>query len=685
MDLLKKIAVKTHRTAEDARRIADRSAVRAKYVLLTLFAVAFGVLFVPVITQQMSDWSSSSIQVAIPPESWKVIYHQAKGPCADNAFQNESCPANPNNAELWQSAESRADERHIKRVQEIYGKEFWIGTSISVDTLKKAHAARANNILLGYIRATYRIWVDGQFRFGGTRKFIEPIIIQVPMERLARDQPLHLAIQIYYDVEHPYPDFLQRGYGGEGFVSYSNIVSYQSFASTLYKARPFSLFIANILIASLFFLLWGSSKIKQEYFYMAMYCLINGVEHLLLIDLIQSRLDLGFFYGFNNTIRFLEGAFGLLLGLAFARTRRVFFQVGVPIAIVVPALIQTLLAETSSKFYFSAFQAKWLIPSFFLLGTFTCFIQAYYLFGQRRTGAFLPVRIRRLVFFGIGLAAIAALNVVVSHALISATNHLYWERFIHLLLVGFLAKIVFNEYYDQSLMIEKTPVSEYHKRPVLPSKISGTILVADLKSSEFFYKHRASNGEKENLVSIWRSYFYTSILKYNGFVIHKKGDEVIGFFDSDKCPDHTLSAVNAVKEMAQLSALLEQDFRSRNMYPSDAKEVCFRAALTTGDVKPVWEEMGKSREAYWEEAGNTSPFVESSRLLEIERSIAHPSSIRLIVPEKLVNELIRQDPELRVNFVLRSQIVKSKHDSSYEVAVFVPLQKNKVKLLKIAA
>ncbi|MBI3556841.1 MAG: hypothetical protein HY074_11310 [Deltaproteobacteria bacterium] len=683
---LREFARRTHQTAEDVQAKKNPVRIRGKYYLVSTLVLACAILFLPAVIQQLQDWHVAKPNVLIPKELWHVLYKQSSQPCAYGAAHQSGCTASPEEPSLWGSSTKRVDREHRSRVKT--SPEFWLGAQIPASILQSARQVRANHLLLGWIRAPYRIWIDGHYLLEGGRQEVDPIVIPLPIERLAQSAPLYIAIEIMPDSEHPFPDFLNTGMGEEGFITHERAASYTTFISLVNRVRPFSIFIANALIACMFLVFWHAAKSKQEYFYMAIYALVNALAQAKYIDLIFSRMSPDTNVKFNIYMRFLEGSFAMLVGLSFARFRRVIFRWTIPISLALPTLMIIALHDSETKQLFRETMMGRITPALYVLGALACLVQAYYLQAQKTRGTYLPQRILRLTLLAVGLTGLALVNVILSGGIASMTEHIYWYRFAHLGLVCFLSSIVFTEYSEREKLIAKTPVSEYHRRDELPAQIKGIMLVADLKSSEPFYRYRAEHSDGENLVAIWRAHFYTAIMKQGGTVISKKGDEIIGFFDGDKSPHPILSALTAVDEMEQASGLLEEGFRSRGVYPAGAKGFHFRAALAEGAIKPVWEEMGVgAREAYWEEAGDTTPFVEASRLLEFERKLASKdkTTTLVVVQEALATRLLETQPALGPKFTARAHAASDKHGSRYSIAAYDPTASAEAAPLKTAA
>ena len=67
-------------------------------------------------------------------------------------------------------------------------------------------------------------------------------------------------------------------------------------------------------------------------------------------------------------------------------------------------------------------------------------------------------------------------------------DHVIWSKIGHFIIIAYLGSIGLAEFRDQKLLIEKTPISPYHRLEHLPERLHGAILVIDLKNSEALLK-----------------------------------------------------------------------------------------------------------------------------------------------------------------------------------------------------
>jgi hypothetical protein len=635
---LRKFASRLARSHEETRQIDDPVSARAKIALFAGMGAVFGMIFVPFLMSHTSPWRGFHPDVRVPHETWNVLL--AHGVTAANV---ESA--------LWRSPLKRSDPDHTARLAAWQGERFWIGTRIDPSVLSEAYRARANHFALGRFNAFYRIWIDGRLMVEGEgRGEAEPVIIPLPMERLAVSEPLRIVISIDHTYGHYAPDLLNSLGGGVGFLTPAGTQTYRGLMSFWSNTRPLAFSIAYFTLAVLFFFLWRSSPREQEFYYVAIHLLVASFLQLRQMDVIDLTKQLNLHFGLGLVLEFYKAAFGMFMGLSFARTRRSVFKWGVPAAIAAPLLILPFLPGSLAKFVVYNFVRKWLVAPFYLAGATACAVQAVHLLRQRRRGSYLPVRITRLFLFAAGLAFVAAIYAIYAHSFVFAPNAVQslslWLGMEHYAIVLFLGYIAAAEIRHRALLSRTTPISAYHRRSRLPERVEGVLLVIDLKCSEPFYKDRAANEESEDLVGIWRSHVYAAAARHGGVIIHKKGDEVAVLFDRAALPHAAASALAALRDAAKASRILERDFSERALLPPGAIGFRFRAALSEGALKPGWEAIGSEREPTWEELPESEGLKKVARYFQQERGISGKAEeIVAVVPRELLAQESSAPPE----------------------------------------
>ncbi|MBI3557300.1 MAG: hypothetical protein HY074_13635 [Deltaproteobacteria bacterium] len=673
MSFLGEVAQAISRTSEDTQLIGDSTSVRAKYLLVGAILVPLLLLFVPLMVVEINNWDTGKPAISLSPQAWRAVYSASPESCDEVVLETAGCLANPGNPKLWTSVDSRADRGHAARVRALQGKEFWLGTTIDSQLLYQARKQETNQFILGYISASYRIWLDGAFLLEGNYANSHlPTVLTIPMERLQDSKPLKIALQIIHDVGSPVPDLL-GGPMGEGFSNVQQARYYTYKVLFWNETRPWFFFGANLLIAILFLFFWSATRKKQEYFYMALYALVHALIQIRSIDTVYRSLGYNMSAMLEVVLTTYEGAFGMFLGLSFARSRRAFFQWGLPLCLVLPWPILFLLHDPSSRLLFTQLMSRWVSPLMYAIGAGVCAIQATFLFSFQRKAPYLGVRIRRLLAFGLGLAALTLLYFAQASGLAQVTQYAVLYRFLHFGLVLFLCAIVVREYREQELLIEKTPVSEFHRRAVLPDKISGAVLVVDLKRAAELFRLGARLGDSGKLVNMCLSHLWTAVSNHGGFVLQTEGDQMRAFFPREHSPLPLAQALRAAGEMHAKLALVEQQFREQNLLASTESRLIFRGGLVEGELRPVWHNTGGVRHPAWAGVGDVCAMTEATRLMNLERQVPQAErETNVLVPESLAEQAPLQTPEFKDNWSLRHQDLAGKHDKRLQVAVYRP-------------
>ena len=238
-----------------------------------------------------------------------------------------------------------------------------------------------------------------------------------------------------------------------------------------------------------------------------------------------------------------------------------------------------------------------------------------------------------------------------------------WLGFEHFAVLIYLGAIALRDFRASTRLANRTPVSEYHRREVLPERLTGALLVANLQTT------RVSDPDHEGLHA-WRALLYAAVFRAGGTVIYRHGHDVMAFFDQSRCPSPAVSALTVIRDVAQASALVKIESHGPH------SECLVRSSLVLGEIRPVWEETGDHREPYWEEAGHSTPFVEASRLLEVGPPQPGPA---VFVKEEVARELENQGAGLQAEFAARDLHVTDKHGQPYRVAVYRPERPGKAR------
>ncbi|HTL12884.1 MAG TPA: hypothetical protein VL588_10375 [Bdellovibrionota bacterium] len=646
---------------------------RAKALLFLGGLVTLGLIFGGVYSAKLLQWNRFRPEVVTPSESWRAFYGDSPAPCGMTA--GRGCLADPGTSILWESSFNRAQREHLAQTQTRRGQRFWIGTRVSPQDAARAAAAGANHLLVGWIRGTFRIWVNGQQMTEGTWADMEPVILTIPAGWLTAGRPVSVAVEILNDVELPnLPDLLMPG-GEGGFMKKASAKAFKEYVDHWDYARPLALMTANLLLALFFFFGWTSDRRKTEYFYIAMCALVGAA--------IQFRATDYFFLSWSytafNRMAFLMdayySAFVLFLGLSFARVRTSVFKWGVPLALLLPAVIELFWNDSLALIKFRHSVSGIAVGVCAALGAAACFVQALYLKDRERKGLRLPERIRNLVAFGAAQLVLVPVSLLDDdRVLFTFAFQLLWRQSGHLAVLSFLGFIALADYKKERQLIEKVPISPYHRRPTLPESVGGALLVVDLKGSEALFRDSAQIGRSGELVEICLSHMWAAVVECGGVVLHTEGDALRALFDDQVHANPVLSAIRATDGIAAALERLGPQLMGKFHLEHEVK-LGFRGGIALGQVRPVWQEMGVDRYASWIETGNGNPLVESTRVMDLERKVPETgpaNSSRVVVLEDQAQALCLAMPELAVGFEARSLQLPGKHGKVYTVAAYRP-------------
>ncbi len=648
MDPLSKLAEWLRR-----RPIADpEPGDRVKLLFYVTLAAATCSLFALILGREISRWNQLDPELRIAPTDWHVLYEAA--PDASNTPPPEA---------LWESAKRRDPSPGVAQQRAHLGLDFWIGVSLQAPPLAEAARVRANNLILGWIKGDYRIWLNGEPVTEGSRLDREPIVLTLPPSSFKPNAPLRIAVHIHPEPGAAVPDALAQPLH-EGLATHARASAYKSLIGFWKKSRPFGLFLANLLISVFFFLFWNSDRRRREYFYIAAYGLVCACFQVRLMDLFLNSFSQNVTYSLDLVLRFNEAALAMFLGFAFARARREIFLWGLPLAFLLPLAVALALPDGPSRYYCNSIVDRWVASALYLTGVAACLLQRRLLMRRREGGGLsLPVRERQLLYFAAGLGVIAILSGMESFQLIPFVERAIFSRAAHLVVMVLLGAIALRDYREERRLIERMPVSRYHRKPQLPESVSGAVLIVDLKGSERLFRAGAESGEGGARVEACLSHLWSAAIACGGTVLQTEGDSLRVFFDEADCPSPALSALRATDEMTRRLWAIADQF-------GGGGPIHFRGGMAVGRIRPIWQEMEGTRMASWGEAGDSNVFVESTRMMELERQVKgeRPETL-LLVPASLVKELSVGN---EADWCFTNRSFAGKHGRIYAAGAYAP-------------
>jgi hypothetical protein len=92
-----------------------------------------------------------------------------------------------------------------------------------------------------------------------------------------------------------------------------------------------------------------------------------------------------------------------------------------------------------------------------------------------------------------------------------------------------------------------------------------------------------------------------------------------------------------------------------------------------GEIKPVWQRVGEGAVAGWAEAGSGNAFVDSARLMELERQMDGDET-KIVMLDQVATEALASGMQasLAGRLVRTGAELAGKHRRVYRVAAYAP-------------
>ena len=226
------------------------------------------------------------------------------------------------------------------------------------------------------------------------------ILYRQPQEKPLTTQERRRELQAYYGLFFVF------------FILPLGLVSYLSMGATA-EAELSDFLPAFPLVAGLFFFaLWLKQKAKVEYFYLSLFSMVTGVLQLRFTAAYPREFSAADTASFDVFMLAVEGGFGLLLAMAFARARALVFQLGLPLLVGVPVILQPLIRFLELDLSLARFMCRVTVPACFLLGASALALQAIAL---RRHAPAAKGRAARLCLYGACFLAFGVVSALEAH------------------------------------------------------------------------------------------------------------------------------------------------------------------------------------------------------------------------------------------------------------------------------
>lgn len=599
------------------------------------------------ITQQGPD-------IAIPSQSWVALYSE------------------PRTESDWMRAIPRDNEAHKAKRKDPSQTSIWLRTLINLPTLHAASQLEARFLALGWLRGKARITLNGSLYFESARATSFPIVI--PLDEQVMSRPISLEIRVDKTPTHQFPDLLNLGQDC-GFYTSAQLDTYIGRHSFWARIRPVTYLLLNLAVALFFFGVWIHFPNKPEHYHLALFGLANAFAQVRQVDLVFLNVDYLNIHQAGFLTKTWVGITGLLFAFSLARIRTSWTRPVAWSGALLPFVALALFWSPERATTFEATAGAVLIPLCLVIGALACLSQWAYLLQSFGSAIVAQQRIRTLALSSVGMIAMASLygsSVQLDSNSLKSEYGFFSHMAAHVGIVVYWAFVLLQEMRQQSLLVERIPVSEYHRMSELPPRLKGAVLTIDMKNSEALFRMSSDDSEGVNWVGLWRSHAYLIFSEYDGTVLQKKGDEVQIFFDGEKHESPELAAFRAFCALVAASRRLETSLASADLTLLGSLRFRLRGSLVAGAVRPIWEEMGRGRkEPYWEQVSGSNTFVDAARLLESEK---------ILVQDKLTDALTMLAPLAQVLAAHREPgtwisgvSLRIKNSPLYNISAFIPL------------
>jgi hypothetical protein len=612
---------------------------------------------------------------------WSVIFDRTDNECWNTELKSH-CLASPMNQELWTSSLHRWDPQYFKTLNSNLRTPFWMGLQISPSELKKAQADGATRLMLGLVFARYEVWVDGvRMQVGDYMENDLPIGVDLSQERMLDPKPLSIAIAVFRDGK-------MRTVDSQWIVPkmglFTSRASDQQMRWQVFEGdtRFLILFSVFLLFGLVFRFASSADEAKAEFRAASIFSLVLACSQFIMADSVFRLIGPRYYYPLFSAILILEFLATVGLGAAISRGRVEF--ISAVNALMAPALLLTLFLIPRELHDGSVTQwiLQFVTPLGYTLAGAMCMIQFLHLQKQTGSNGASPQRnillvVMTFIFIGLALAFIAE-----SGEGLAIETH--WARALIVFPLFILAANLAADVRENFRLVETTPVSAYHKLSPLPEQIAGILVHLDLKGSEQLFRAGAQQQVGGTIVSTIISLVWGQFVSSGGTILESSGDDLFVLFPEAKlkeAPTLWFKTLRAVHEDLQVMA---QQLADNQVELSALKSIEFRASVCRGSVRPIWRSVGKAQIPSWVEAGTSNVFVDSARLLEIERDWSKENPSEVARTAVIIQDGLERDLQVHEGVSAIPVIGLAKHDKKYNAFILQIESRNKPELRMIS-
>lgn len=565
---------------------------------------------------------------------------------------------------LWTNKQPRDIFTHGQTLDRLHGQTYWVGVQVKPEQLRLAKAQGANQLMSGYIYGTYEAYIDERLvKSGGTGELRRPVVIELTDEMINRPDGFRFSLRIRHDMNEPYPDTLHF----MGLATKEQIELHRRWMDFYFNTLPSMAMGTNLALGLFFFALWICGTRKQELAAFAAFGILHGVIQAANVPLLFELIGIQSWHRLNFVTSFYESLFVWWLSLSLGRIRSRWVLAIGSVLLISPWVIFWTNLSSMQIYQVSLQFWKFGTNTAYFVGAFICLSQARLVAVQHRRELIDSAREMKLLLASLSFFVMGCVS------LWGYFNY-FDPRFANALFLGALAAAVVHDYRRQELFVRRAPLSKYHQRVDLPESVSAVLGTVDLKRSEGLYRFGAERGLGGRLVAEIINRFYQEIVDRGGEVIQTEGDSITFFFDQELGKGALKAALDSIQalNLSLRTHLNEAVMRDLPGFPTDLR---LRAAVDVGAIRPVWQRFEGRDVPAWEQARDSTVFLDLARLMEAESKLGlQDSSIvcrqRLLVADEVP---LKEDPLDSILKDVRTDItVEIKHGRKMDLAL-IPL------------
>lgn len=605
--------------------------------------------------------------IEIKPNQWQVYFsiNPSEEGCPLNNAEFIHCPAHPQNMSIWNSPIFRNSPEYMAKINQ--GKNsFWMGTLINKESLIAAQKELANHLVINQLETEYEIWINGEFVFKGNFQQNDlPAVITLPHSIFTKEfatVAMHVKSNIFsgniesnnYEISH---DGLYNSEQSEKLLRWKYFTG---------ETSHLILVTIYVLLAALFYYIYLYDIRKREYQAITAFAGAQALLNLMYVDALYRVMSAELWYSLFTAILTSQIAITLRFAVNYSRSRKFFDHI----------LYLTLLCsffgalilfdEAQNIQVFVDTLARYGIPLGYFTGGIILGIQFLYLtqlefddYSSRREN----LRVICTFYF------LAAFFIFFQYRNIKdVTTEIPSGFLINLVLFAFIGIKMGKTIKSKIVQLQKIPISKFHKHSSLPKRVTGQILMLDLKNSEFLFRQQHARNDGSSIMNNVLSNIWALLTESGLTIIQGEGDSILALWpDEDK-----ISTSKKIRSLFDLQNLLHNIHRQLALEKINMPQgLFFRAAILEGSVKPIWRQAGSDLMAVWIEEGDKNVFVDGSRLLAIEKDLVKDEPTSAIVfMSDLGHKIKASTPEFNAFWDSENIDCLGKHGRNYNVSVF---------------